>query len=227
LKNAGALPTPRYIRCDSSVRYRGCSGDRLACFNGIRVGEVTELELSGADLRQVRAIIAVDRRTPILMDTVVSIDFQGLTGSPVIALISGTSEQPRVAANGRPAILIADAAASQSMSQAARDVPHPIDGLLAENAQPLRSIIGNLDTFAGALARDSDRLDGIVAGLERMTRERAAKAPLVTYDLTAPCAAEATEKPSKAGSDVGAWIARAVNVPTAPKTVHPGRTCGG
>ena len=48
------------------------------------------------------------------------------------------------------------------MSQAARDALRRIDALVAENAQPLRSMIANLDTFSGALARNSDRLDGIV-----------------------------------------------------------------
>jgi len=46
------------------------------------------------------------------------------------------------------------------MSQAARDVLRRLDGLLAENAQPLHSMIGNLDTFAGVLARNCDHLDG-------------------------------------------------------------------
>ena len=47
-------------------------------------------------------------------------------------------------------------------------------------------MIGNLDTFSGALARNSDRLDRIVAGLERMTGGAAAKARLVSYDLSVP-----------------------------------------
>jgi phospholipid/cholesterol/gamma-HCH transport system substrate-binding protein len=54
-------------------------------------------------------------------------------------------------------------------------------------------MIANLDTFSGALARNSDRLDGIIAGLERMTGGAAAKA-LATYDLTAPTDFPAAEK---------------------------------
>ena len=65
---------------------------------------------------------------------------------------------------------------------------------MAENAQPLRSMIANLDTFSGALARNSDRLDGIVAGLERMTGGAAAKARLAIYDLTAPRAFPAADE---------------------------------
>jgi phospholipid/cholesterol/gamma-HCH transport system substrate-binding protein len=50
-------------------------------------------------------------------------------------------------------------------------------------------MIANLDTFAGALARNSDRLDGIVSGLERMTGGAAAKARASVYDLSVPPAA--------------------------------------
>ena len=49
-------------------------------FNGIRVGEVTELRLSPAQPKQVVAIVGIDPSTPVRVDTSVSMDFQGLTG---------------------------------------------------------------------------------------------------------------------------------------------------
>lgn len=58
-------------------------------FNGIRVGEVTALELVPERPREVRATIAVAERTPVHSDTRVGVDFQGLTGVPVIALEGG------------------------------------------------------------------------------------------------------------------------------------------
>ena len=60
------------------------------------------------------------------------------------------------------------------------------------------STIGNLDTFSGALARNSDRLDGIVAGLERMTGGAAAKARTAVYDLALPPIPRAERKASGA-----------------------------
>lgn len=57
--------------------------------------------------------------------------------------------------------------------------------LLADNSDPLKSAIGNLNTFAAALARNSDRVDTILAGLERMTGG-AKKASPVVNDLAAP-----------------------------------------
>jgi phospholipid/cholesterol/gamma-HCH transport system substrate-binding protein len=138
----------------------------------------------------------VDRTTPIRADTAVSIDFQGLTGSPVVTLTGGKSEQLLTSIEGQPPLLRADATAGQSMSQAARDVLRRLDGVLAQNADSLHSTIGNLETFSGALARNSDRLDGIVAGLERMTGSAAAKARLVSYDLTGPSPPPSAGAPS-------------------------------
>ena len=198
LNNAGSLRDLAVYRVRFEGSVSGLLRGSAVLFNGIRVGEVTHLELNPADPRRVHATIALDRNTPIRVDTTASIEFQGLTGSPVIALAGGKSNQPLTSSRGETALLVADAAASQSMSQAARETLRRLDGILAENAQPLRSMIGNLDTFSGVLARNSDRLDGIVAGLERMTGGAAAKARLESHDLTIPQAPETAEKPSPA-----------------------------
>jgi phospholipid/cholesterol/gamma-HCH transport system substrate-binding protein len=89
-------------------------------------------------------------------------------------------------------MLEADSTAGQSMSAAARDVLQRLDVILADNAKPLKSTIANLETFAGALARNSDKLDGIVAGLERMTG--AGKGRLAMFDLTIPSIVLAPDK---------------------------------
>jgi phospholipid/cholesterol/gamma-HCH transport system substrate-binding protein len=168
------------------VRFQGSVSGLLAgsavLFNGVRVGEVTRLELDAAHPRQVLATIAVDPATPVRQDTTVGIDFQGLTGSPVVALVGGGSMEPLPTTAGMP-LLQADSTAGQSMSGAARDVLKRLDAILADNATPLKSMIANLETFAGALARNSDKLDGIVAGLERMTGG-AGKGRLPMFDLS-------------------------------------------
>jgi phospholipid/cholesterol/gamma-HCH transport system substrate-binding protein len=186
LNNAGALRQRVVYRVHFEGPVPGLLSGSAVLFNGIRVGEVIGLALNPDKPRQVEATIAVGRDTPMRADTTVGIEFQGLTGSPVISLAGGTSTAPLVTADGKPATLVADAAAGQSMSQAARDVLRRMDQVLTENAQPLRSTIANLDTFSGALARNSDRLDGIVAGLERLTGGAAARARTQGYDLTVP-----------------------------------------
>jgi phospholipid/cholesterol/gamma-HCH transport system substrate-binding protein len=149
-------------------------------FNGIRVGEVTALELVADHPHDVRATIAVAAHTPVRADTKVSLEFQGLTGVPVVALEGGESpDAPQVTGP-----LIAEKGAGQSMTQAARDALRRVDTVLTENATPLHDAIGNIGTFAEALARNSSKLDGIVAGLERMTGA-AAPPRKVTFDLSA------------------------------------------
>ena len=77
-------------------------------FNGIRIGEVTELALDPRAPRQVVAVISVDKRAAVRADTWVGLDYQGLTGIAAIALRGGSDHAP-LAAGGN--VLKADATA--------------------------------------------------------------------------------------------------------------------
>jgi phospholipid/cholesterol/gamma-HCH transport system substrate-binding protein len=151
------------------------------------------------DPRQVMATISVVAGTPVRADTEAGLEFQGLTGVPVIALTGGASDAaPLAALPSGPPVLIADASAGQSMTEAARQALWRLDTLLADNAGDLKSAISNVNTFAGALARNSNRVDGILERLERMTGSGAAKATIPTYyDLTAPRSFPPSEKAPK------------------------------
>jgi phospholipid/cholesterol/gamma-HCH transport system substrate-binding protein len=150
-------------------------------FNGIRVGEVVDLALAPEDPRSVRATISVASATPIRADTKVTLDFQGLTGVPVIALEGGVL----LSNSGEVPTLIAEPGAGQSMTQAARDALRRVDSVLSENSGPLRDTIANFKVFSEGLARNTEKLDGIVAGLEKMTGG-GAPTQKITYDLRAP-----------------------------------------
>src|SRR6516165_3773867 len=82
LNTAGALRDRAVYVVRFAGSVAGLQKGSAVHFNGLRVGEVTGLTLDPAEPRQVHAIIAIDRTTPIRADTTVSIDFQGLTGSP-------------------------------------------------------------------------------------------------------------------------------------------------
>lgn len=182
LHNTGGLGA----RTSYNVQFNGSVPGLLVgasvLFNGIRVGEVTSLGLAADSPRRVNAVISVMPDTPVRADTKVGLDFQGLTGVPVVALEGGT----QLVASGPVPTLVAEPGAGQSMTQAARDALKRVDAVLAENAEPLQSTIANLKVFSEGLARNTGRLDGIVAGLERMTGGGAAAAPKVIYDLDAP-----------------------------------------
>jgi phospholipid/cholesterol/gamma-HCH transport system substrate-binding protein len=187
LNTTGGLSkrTVYYVRFEHTVS--GLLKGAAVLFNGIRVGEVIDLQLNPDNPRQVTATIAVVSSTPVRADTHVGLDFQGLTGIPVIALEGGSSAPSAWSTPpGEPPVLNADPMAGQSMTEAARDALHQLQAVLAENSEPLHSTIANLNTFSAALARNSDRLDGIVAGVERMVGSGATSAPPIVYDLTAP-----------------------------------------
>jgi phospholipid/cholesterol/gamma-HCH transport system substrate-binding protein len=185
LHNTSSLAERAVYRVQFEQPVLGLLTGSSVMFNGIRVGEITRLQLEPTKPRQVTAIIAVDPGTPIRADTQVDVDFQGLAGVAVIALTGGSVPFPPTGAQ-EPRVLVADAMVGQSMTQAARLTLRHLDGILGENAESLRGLIGNLNTFSAALARNSGRIDSIVGGLERMTGGPAEKPTPVIYDLTAP-----------------------------------------
>src|ERR1700676_580036 len=181
LHNTGGLGprTTYHVQFDGSVP--GLLVGAAVLFNGIRVGEVTDLALAPDSPRRVNATISVASSTPVRADTRVGLEFQGLTGVPVIALEGGT----QLSNAGEVPTLIAEPGAGQSMTQAARDALRKVDSVLAENAEPLKNTIANLQIFSEGLARNTGKLDSIVAGLERMTGS-GTPVEKIAYDLRAP-----------------------------------------
>ena len=177
-------------RATYQIRFEGSVSGLLVgstvLFNGIKVGEVTDLALNPEQPQQVIATVAVDRGTPIRTDTQVSIETQGLTGGAAVTM-TGVSEGSPVAPGEGAAlpVLIAKAGAGQDWTQAARDAFQHIDGILSDNSQSLHDAIANIDTFSDVLARNSDKVDGILAGLERMTGGATSQAEIPVYDLVA------------------------------------------
>jgi phospholipid/cholesterol/gamma-HCH transport system substrate-binding protein len=195
LHNTGSLTGRTTYRIHFENTVSGLLTGAAVQFNGIRVGEVTALDLDANNPNRVTATIAVAASTPVRADTKVGLDFQGLTGVPVVTLQGGSKPLSADATPGQPAILTADPLAGQSMTTAARDALRRLDLILADNAEPLRTTIANLNTFSAALARNSDKLDSIVSGLDRLTGGSTANAPRVVYDLAAPKTFPSMDKP--------------------------------
>jgi phospholipid/cholesterol/gamma-HCH transport system substrate-binding protein len=190
LHNTGGLgPRKTYhVQFDGSVP--GLLIGAGVLFNGIRVGEVTDLGLAPDNPRRVNATISVASNTPVRADTRVGLDFQGLTGVPVIALEGGVL----LGNTGEVPTLIAEPGAGQSMTQAARDALRKVDSVLSENSEPLKDTIANFKIFSEGLARNTGKLDSIVAGIEKMTGG-GTPPQKVTYDLRA---AQGFAAPAKA-----------------------------
>jgi phospholipid/cholesterol/gamma-HCH transport system substrate-binding protein len=186
LENKGGFGerTSYQLRFDSSVS--GLQVGSAVLFNGIRVGEVTGFGLDPNHPDQVIATIGVVGGVPVRSDTVVGIESQGLTGGAAVTLTGGDASSPPVSAvNGKLPVLIAEPGAGQDWTSLGREVLRKLDTILSDNADNLHSAIANFNTFTDVLARNSDRIEGLLGGLERLTGGGSSKSQVPVYDVSA------------------------------------------
>ncbi len=130
--------------------------------------------------------IGVVHNTPVRSDTQVGIESQGLTGGAAITLVGGeASSPPPEATDGELPLLTAAPGAGQDWASLGREALRKLNDMLDANADNIHSAIANFNTFTDVLAKNSDRIDGLIAGLERMTGGGAEPAKVPLYDLTA------------------------------------------
>jgi len=139
-------------------------------FNGIRVGEVESIKLSADNPKQVIAMISVDKAVKVRPDTRAGVEFQGLTGIAAVALTGGSADKPPLEGTKQnPSTLDASLAATQDVTQGAREVLQRIDDFILENRGTFRNALKNIETFTESLARNSSRIDSVLAGIENLT----------------------------------------------------------
>src|SRR5437899_5995567 len=143
LQNTGGLGPRAIYQVQFEGSVPGLLVGAAVLFNGIRVGEVSDLGLAPGKPRGVNATILVAATTPVRADTKVGLEFQGLTGVPVIALEGGML----VANTGEVPTLVAEPGAGQGMTQAARDALRKVETVLSEDSGALNDTIGNLKVF--------------------------------------------------------------------------------
>jgi phospholipid/cholesterol/gamma-HCH transport system substrate-binding protein len=134
-------------------------------FNGIRIGEVISVKLDNP--RRVVALAMIENKAPIRKDTVVGLEFQGLTGVAAISLKGGEEAAPPVPLDedGVP-ILTADPNALQDVTEAIRATLQNVNRIVSDNQQSVKNSLHNLETFTGALARNSEKIDNVMARVD-------------------------------------------------------------
>jgi phospholipid/cholesterol/gamma-HCH transport system substrate-binding protein len=127
-------------------------------FDGVQIGEVISLRLDNP--RNVVAEVRVDKNAPIRKDTVVGLEYQGLTGIAAIALVGGESSDPPVPANkdGVPTLI-----ADLSEIQSTRDTLHNVDKFLVGNQSTIKDGLLSFETYTASLASRGDVIDQTLA----------------------------------------------------------------
>jgi phospholipid/cholesterol/gamma-HCH transport system substrate-binding protein len=134
-------------------------------FNGIRVGEVVSVKLDNP--RRVVALAMVEQNAPLRKDTLVGLEFQGLTGVAAISLKGGDEAAPAVPLDedGVP-VLTADPNALQDVTEAIRGTLQNINRVVADNQQAVKNSLHNLETFTASLARNAQRIDDVMGKVD-------------------------------------------------------------
>lgn len=149
----------------------GLSRGANVLFNGLRVGEVTNLGLMDEDPSRVAAVVEVVANTPVNADTHAKLEFTGLTGIASIALAGGgpDMEPLKPGPNGETPVIYGDKsdiqnllATVQNLSTKSDAILTKADALLGDGEGSIKRTIANVETFSKALAENSDNLSGFL-----------------------------------------------------------------
>jgi phospholipid/cholesterol/gamma-HCH transport system substrate-binding protein len=160
------------VRVVFSGSVSGLSQGSSVSFNGLRVGEVTQISLLPEDPRRVVAIVQVDHSTPVRSDTRARLEYQGLTGVANIGLSGGEpGAPPLVAGPGQPLpTIFADRSDFQDLIETARNIARRADDVLervgrvvADNEGSISRTVQNVERFSQALGENAEGIDRFLA----------------------------------------------------------------
>jgi phospholipid/cholesterol/gamma-HCH transport system substrate-binding protein len=147
-------------------------------FNGLRVGEVTTIDLVPSDPSRVMAIIEVDQKTPVKADTRARLEFQGLTGQASVQLSGGTANAPPLTApDGGRAVIFADRSDFQDLLETVQRISGRADAVLGrfeklvtDNEASIGGTVRSVETFAKALADNSAGVGSFMANVGEVSQ---------------------------------------------------------
>lgn len=164
-------------------------------YNGVDVGKVSDIRLDPVDPERVRLTLAIERGTPIKVDTLATLQTQGLTGITYVELDGGS----------RGALPL----------KASAQEPYPVIGTKPSRIARLDSVLTTvLDKLDGAsikvdaLLSDENRaaLKSALADIAVLSRTIAARKDLIDAGIVN--AARTADNSARATADLGPVIAR-------------------
>jgi len=113
------------------------------------------------------ALALIDPNTPLRADTLVGLEFQGLTGIAAISLTGGTIDGPAPAhdTDGIP-VLTADRDETLSTQEKIRVALRNVDRVIANNEQDVKDTLLRFESFTAGLAGNGDRITRVISSAE-------------------------------------------------------------
>jgi len=161
-----------------SVAGLSVAGDVL--YNGIKVGEITNIDLDPDNPDHVLVRVRVRKDTPVKNDSVASMDSQGLTGVASILISGGTEKAGPLTAGDKQQYPIIPTKKS-TFQELFAGTPELINrgnklleraaGFLSdENQKVFADTLNDIHRLTKNLANASDRLDSITASVDELAK---------------------------------------------------------
>lgn len=130
-------------------------------FDGVPAGQINSIKLQSP--RKIVALVMLDNAAPIRKDTVVGIEFQGLTGVAAISLVGGAASAPPVPLDedGVP-VLTADWSEQQSIT----DTLHNVDKVIVDNEGTIKDALVSFEGYTASLKDKGQAIDDVITKVE-------------------------------------------------------------
>src|SRR5208283_3152843 len=162
----GTTGTHRRYQIIFNGSVSGLSNGANVLFNGLKVGEVTNLGFVRGNPSQVVADIDVTNASaPINANTKAQLETQGLTGSGVVALIGGEEKGAAELTGNPPMIPSLPTATLADLQTKAGYVLDLANKILVDNAAGIHQTVENAQEFSTALAHNAGRVDEALASI--------------------------------------------------------------
>jgi phospholipid/cholesterol/gamma-HCH transport system substrate-binding protein len=146
-------------------------------YNGVEVGKVQEIRLDPANPERVNLLFAIERGTPIKVDTVAVLKTQGLTGIAYFELSGGGRDAPllRAAAGSRYPVIKTKPSLSARLENVLTSVLAKLDStsnnvnsiLSEKNQAAFSSALADIAAVTHTIAARKDELDAVMAAATR------------------------------------------------------------
>ena len=151
-------------------RVSGLSEGAAVLFNGIDVGEVSDLQLAPNNPEQVIARVRVNQDTPIKTDTQAELELQGVTGLAVIQFSGGKQDSPLLKDISRRRVPQIQASLSPitRLLEGGGNIVASVQRLLTrENTQTVTRILEDVEVISSALAAREGEITRTIDNIAR------------------------------------------------------------
>ncbi|HEV2553698.1 MULTISPECIES: MlaD family protein [unclassified Bosea (in: a-proteobacteria)] len=170
--NSGNAGGRQDVRVIFSGTVTGLGRGSSVLFNGLRVGEVTRIELQPDDPSRINAVISVDANTPLRVDTRARLETVGLaTGIVAVQLVGGDPQSPvlRPPEGQTLPVIVAERSELQDIVETVRNIAAKADATLSglnslvkDNAGSIGNTVKNVERFSAALGDNADGVDKLM-----------------------------------------------------------------